>query len=217
MADQEGVIRFELEFEQGNGPDPAVCEMLEAWRQVLRRLGLIGQDPARYGGLGYGNLSMRCPLHDECTDTAFVVSATQTGGIPELGDDGYALVLGVDVDHNRLHARGQREPSSEAMTHGAVYQADVRVGAVVHVHSPGLWQAALVQHDMPVTPAHIGYGTPDMARAVQGEVRRQGAVGCLAMGGHEDGILTWGHTLEEACMGLLARYQHLLAGRRSSS
>jgi hypothetical protein len=32
---------------------------LNAWRKIMYMTALIGQDPARYGGYGFGNISCR--------------------------------------------------------------------------------------------------------------------------------------------------------------
>ena len=60
----EGVIQFRAEHR--DAPlDPrrfgeAVCRLV-AWREILDLTGLVGQDPALYGGFGYGNVSGRLP------------------------------------------------------------------------------------------------------------------------------------------------------------
>ncbi|MFM8333814.1 MAG: class II aldolase/adducin family protein, partial [Candidatus Methylumidiphilus sp.] len=98
---------------------------LNAWRQILFRLGLTGLDPRRYGGLAFGNVSLRTQ------GSRFAVSGTQTGGKPRLGPQDYCLVTGFDLAHNRIHAEGPVKPSSEALSHGAVYAANRSVGCVL--------------------------------------------------------------------------------------
>ena len=53
---EEGVIRFDLEFTAAPPVTIPGLDELNAWRRILRQLGLIGQDPDRYGGYGFGNL-----------------------------------------------------------------------------------------------------------------------------------------------------------------
>ncbi|MBE0437928.1 MAG: class II aldolase/adducin family protein, partial [Methylomicrobium sp.] len=56
MQEQEGVIKFRFDH-QSRPIDQAISlSSLNAWRSILFKLGLIGRDPARYGGLGYGNI-----------------------------------------------------------------------------------------------------------------------------------------------------------------
>jgi hypothetical protein len=67
----EGVIKYQLQFTPGPAlRDPRLAELI-AWQRILQGLGLLGRDPDRYGGLAYGNLSLRL------ADNAFVISASQ--------------------------------------------------------------------------------------------------------------------------------------------
>jgi ribulose-5-phosphate 4-epimerase/fuculose-1-phosphate aldolase len=100
---------------------------------------------------------------------------------------------------NRLVAFGPIRPSSESLTHGAVYALDSAIRVVLHVHSPEIWQAAAAL-GIPITDPLVPYGTPEMAA----EVMRLYATTDMAqrrifsMGGHEDGIFTFGASAEEA-------------------
>jgi len=179
----EGVIKFALEFNRA-GPQgwEAIAE-LNAWRQLLFRLGLTGRDPARYGGLAYGNVSRRAG------GRRFIVSGTRTGAKPCLAPADYCLVLDFDLAKNFLRAEGPVEPSSEALTHGAVYDAVPQAGCVIHAHSPEIWRNARPL-GIRLTAADIAYGTPAMGVAV-GEAAAGCAAGVVAMGGHEDGVLAF--------------------------
>jgi len=58
----EGVIQFAVDHETRMLEERVFGEMalvLAAWRELLARLGLIGRDPSRYQGAGYGNVSAR--------------------------------------------------------------------------------------------------------------------------------------------------------------
>jgi ribulose-5-phosphate 4-epimerase/fuculose-1-phosphate aldolase len=193
----EGVIQYRLDFTPGPPPPPDRIRELNAWRTILHRLGLTGRDPVRYEGLAYGNVSVRLtqnPSH-------FLISGSQTGGLEHLTQRNYVEVTDFDVAANRLTARGCIPPSSEALTHAAVYQADRGVTCVIHVHSPELWSNAELL-GLPTTARHIPYGTPEMAKAIQELVIRQG-VPVIAMLGHEDGILAYGKTIEDAAQTLI--------------
>ena len=159
-------------------------------RPHCRRHALIGRDPARYDGYAYGNISQRATR-------GFVVSGTQTGGQPMLTAADLAWVLDFDSTDNRLQATGPARPSSEAMSHGEVYAALPGIAAVIHVHSPLLWQAAAAL-GLPVTDPAAGYGTPAMARAIRELVASRPAGGVLAMGGHEDGIIAYAPDMARA-------------------
>lgn len=193
MADQDGVTKFRLDFTVGKPLDWELLRELNAWRKRLKEAGLIGRDPSRYDGFGYGNISRRLP------GGRFVISGTQTGHLDDLTADHYAIVLAFHPEENRLVATGPIAPSSEAMTHGTVYTLRPAVQYVIHVHSPALWKSAQ-RLGLPVTSPSAAYGTPEMTR----EVERLFATaafdqqGVFSMGGHEDGIVSFGRTLDEA-------------------
>jgi len=179
----EGVIKFALEFNRAQPQAWESIAELNAWRQIFFRLGLTGCDPARYGGLAYGNVSRRAD------GRRFIVSGTRTGAKQSLGPADYCLVLDFDLAKNCLWAEGPVEPSSEALTHGAVYDAVPQAGCVIHVHSPEIWRNA-APLGIHLTAADISYGTPAMGRAV-GVAAATSTTGLIVMGGHEDGVLAF--------------------------
>ncbi len=189
-ADREGVVKYQLDFRPGPAPRWPGYSGLEAWRRVLFRLRLIGKDPERYGGLSYGNLSQRF-------GSGFVISATQTGALALLAPAHYCLVERVDIEANRVVARGVRPPSSEALTHGAVYQAAPGVQVVMHGHCPDIWRHAR-RLGLPKTPPGAAYGTPALAAAVRRLVQTLPVAAILVMGGHPDGVLAYGPSPEQA-------------------
>lgn len=191
MTGREGVIKFDLDFRPGPPPAAArLCE-LEAWRTIFRRLGLLGQDPARYAGLGFGNLSRRAE-----TVTTFVISGTQTGGRERLAPADYTTVTACEPRRNRVAATGLTPPSSEALSHGVLYQADPRIDWVMHLHSPEIF-AASQRLKLPTTDPAAPYGSPAMADEISRLAPAAGWPGLLVMGGHEDGILAFGATAGE--------------------
>ncbi|OOZ40165.1 class II aldolase/adducin family protein, partial [Solemya elarraichensis gill symbiont] len=124
----EGVTKYRLDFQQAPLPQPALALQLEPWRQRLCALGLIGgNNPARYDGLGFGNLSHR--IKPGSSD--FVISGTQTGHLEKMGSEAYALVTLCDPASNTIRAQGETPPSSEAMTHAAIYSAAPGAQAVI--------------------------------------------------------------------------------------
>ncbi|MDY6920580.1 MAG: class II aldolase/adducin family protein [Pseudomonadota bacterium] len=189
---QEGVIQYDLEYADAHHIDCPHFAELNGWRSYFYRLGLIGQDPRRYGGMGFGNVSHRTD------NNAFVISGTQTGHLPLLCREHYVLVEDSDINRNYLRARGPLHPSSEALTHAALYQSSPDIHCVLHVHSPLLWQRAAALQ-LATTPPRVPYGTPAMARAVAEQVRAAGGQeGILAMLGHEDGVLCYAADVERA-------------------
>ncbi len=188
----DGVTHFKLQFDRAAPPAAWQLNELQRWRTRMVNAGVVGQDARRYDGVGFGNLSARHPGRP----AAFIITGTQTGACAVLGAHGFAVVTHVDLAHNRVVAHGGTAPSSEAMTHAVLYQADAAIEWVFHGHAPSLWRAAGRMH-IASTPADVGYGTPAMALAVTAIRRRQPALPALIrMGGHEDGIIAFGHTAD---------------------
>lgn len=211
--EQEGVIKYQLTFDQRPVSDAEACfhqqvvryslssalTALNASRSVLKARGLIGQDPRRYGGEGFGNISVRISGH------TFLISGSQTGHVDLLTDQHVSLVEGVNARLNKLNACGLTKPSSESMTHGVCFQTIDDIGAVIHVHSPDIWCVADALA-LPSTHQTIAYGTPSMARAVTDLLKsyyssRYPTI--FAMKGHEDGIVAVGKNLQDCTQSLL--------------
>ncbi|GAB6067494.1 hypothetical protein JCM13664_08120 [Methylothermus subterraneus] len=184
MVESEGAVKYRLQFILDEPPRWEDCPTLEAWRRILFHLRLIGLDPNRYQGLAYGNVSQRL------AGDKFIISATQTGGLEHLGPEHYCLVEKADLAANRVVARGRYPPSSEALTHAAVYQAAPGVGAVVHGHCPEIWHLG-ERLGCKQTSAAASYGTPALAWAVLEQVRTQPEQGIIVMRGHLDGVLAY--------------------------
>ena len=195
METQEGVIQFSREHTPGDPLDFPVIETLSQWHSRLHEKGLIGQDSERYEGYAYGNMSARI------NDGKFIISGTQTGGQDRLTSSHYVVIDNCNIQKNYVHSHGPIKPSSECMTHAAVYTASPLVKAVTHVHSPEIWNHADLL-GLYVTDNTIDYGTPEMASAVDRAIHSRNATdsGIICMGGHVDGVIAWGASVEQASM-----------------
>jgi len=169
---------------------------LDTWRKPLYEAGLIGQYKGL--GIGYGNISVRRGSRD-----LFLISGTQTGHLAATDEHHYSLVTDCDIRSNIVRCSGPVQASSEAMTHAAIYALGDGIGAVVHVHSAELWQRSLGK--LPTTDPDIAYGTPDMAHELDRLYRLEGfkAAGVAVLAGHDEGLISFGTTLEEAAQRLL--------------
>jgi hypothetical protein len=188
MTETEGVIKFDLHFHSSPvEPSRALDELLQ-WRDVFFRLGVIGQDPARYEGFAYGNIS-----HRSGSGNQFIISGSQTGGLTSCLAEHYSIVDACDVETNHVEAHGPIAPSSESLTHGAIYALSERIQCVVHGHTPLIWKKA-VALGIPATSPEVEYGTPQMAHAIERLYREHGRPdqALFAMLGHEDGIIAYG-------------------------
>ncbi|HUO86501.1 MAG TPA: class II aldolase/adducin family protein [Thermoanaerobaculia bacterium] len=197
MTAGEGVIRFAFEHRREELPDelrPLAADLARRRRELVAR-GVVGRDPLRYGGAGFGNLSARVSRQEAPPGARrFLVSGSQTGDRDDLDLDGFALVESWQAADHRLRSRGLVEPSSESLTHAALYDASPAVGAVFHVHAPELW-ARRGTPALPETDPGVDYGSPEMAAAVGALGRRLLAstpAAVLAMGGHLDGVIAFG-------------------------
>lgn len=205
MTEREGTIKFQLEFSPADPPPENIVAEISAWRTILKLTRLIGQDPQRYGGYGYGNISQRYPARATPRyPTPFIISGTQTGHLAELGTTHYATVLTWDPRQNLIVAEGPLQPSSESLTHAAIYALDDQIQTVIHTHSPEIWRHAR-DLQVPITLPKIPYGTPAMAEEMRRLWHEAEAphLRILAMGGHEDGVISFGHSAEEAGVVLL--------------
>jgi len=170
---------------------------LNAYRRKLLDLRLIGVDP---NGIGFGNLSVR----DDATDN-FYITGSATGGIHELTLADCAKVVACDFERNRVRYEGSALPSSESLTHAAIYESDATAGAVIHCHDTQLWAAVL--NEAPITSKAADYGTPEMANEIMQLFARANVPKIVVMAGHEAGILTFGKDLEEAFTILMREQQ----------
>ena len=166
---------------------------LNAHRRKLRQLGLIGVDP---NGIGFGNLSVR----DGATDN-FYITGSATGGRRELALADCVKVVACDFERNCVRYEGSALPSSESLSHAAIYKSDVTAGAVIHCHDSKLWAAVL--NEAPTTSKAADYGTAEMANEIVQLFTRTDVPKIIAMAGHEAGILTFGKDLEEAFAALI--------------
>lgn len=210
MTTNEGIIKYQLNYSPGPALDVTTLSELNAWRRILYMAGLIGQDPARYGGYGFGNISRRlAPFDRPINHRTFVITGTQTGDVARLTPEHFTTVVACHPERNLLIGEGPIRPSSESLTHGTVYDQDPALHWVMHAHSPEIWRYADAL-GLPVTAADVPYGSPEMAAEVA-RLFRETDVNerrIFSMGGHEDGIVTFGRTSDEAgsaLLGMLAR------------
>lgn len=203
LGSREGVVKF-VAHHRSCGLDLArhgeLAARLLAWREVLARLGLVGQEATRYGGAAYGNVSARIgPPGAPRGRRAFLVTGTGTAGLACADADILCVVESYDAERNQVESHGPTPPSSESLTHGALYDLGAHVRWVLHAHEPLLWRERAALR-LPTTPPDVEYGTPAMARAVAALWRGSSLAdrGILAMAGHEDGIVVCGRSAEEA-------------------
>ena len=195
----EGYIKFETHWKKASPLPKAEITELNAYRQRLYELGFIG---AYDKGIGYGNISRRYGVEGQ-----FIISGSATGNLPMLTAEHFTLVTRVEARQNHLWCEGPVVASSESMSHAAVYQECPWVNGVIHVHHPGLWKALLYQ--VPTTDKSAPYGSPEMVASILQLMRetRLKEQKIFVMEGHEEGIFTFGYSLEDAFGVLMDFYQ----------
>ncbi|WP_150052004.1 class II aldolase/adducin family protein [Methylomonas rhizoryzae] len=207
VDEPEGVIKYQLTHRHANIPYDFDVAGLNGWRSLLFKLGLIGQSPDKYQGLGYGNISLRLQAERQ----AFIVTGTQTGHLPYLYPKHFAIVEAAEPRKNSILARGPCKPSSEALTHASIY-LNSAAQAVIHGHCPEIWRHCRAL-GLAATDENIPYGSVQMADAVAALIDRMRdqntTVFCML--GHLDGVVSYGDSLAEAATALLIQLARALA------
>jgi hypothetical protein len=193
----DGVIKYDrARYEKSEPLSTDEFRDLEKWRDTLHKLKLIGEYlPEK---IGYGNLSARKNYLSfyKTENPQFIISGTQTGGLETLDGRSYTRVLDFNLEENWAKVLGPLEASSEALTHAAVYQSSSQIQCVFHIHSSPIWKG-MIESNYPATAADIPYGTIDMANEVQRLIKNKNS-GILVMKGHEDGVISFGESYEDA-------------------
>ena len=185
----EGYIKFNCNWFPSDNIPPDKIAALNVWRENLYKKGLIGVYP---NGVGFGNISIRC---DEKT---FLISGSSTGALAALNESHYSLVTEYDLSTNSLTCVGPIKASSESLTHALIYECSAATNAVIHIHNLELWNRLM--YHVPTSSETISYGTPEMANEIK-RLFDQTALSkekILVMGGHREGIISFGKDLAEA-------------------
>lgn len=197
MTSEKGFLKFNFTWLKTESIDKGLIESLNVWRDKLYTLKLIGAYP---NGIGYGNISTRL------SDNKFLISGSSTGIFEHLTGDHYTRVTEYNFEQNKLTCEGPIQASSESLTHAAVYESCKYAKAVIHIHNKPMWERLI--NKIPTSSIDVEYGTPEMAyeihrlfRDTDLETKR-----ILVMGGHEEGIISFGKDLDEAGKVILEHY-----------
>lgn len=204
----DGVIKYDRSnFSQCGPIDLVEYSALESWREKLYALNLIGEYPEE--GVGFGNISEfkdYSKFHQSMVPQ-FIITGSQTGKYPKLDGRFYTRVLDYDIDHLKIKVMGPIEASSESLTHAAIYAHNKNIKAIFHIHSKEIWNG-MIKDKTDFTNKDIPYGTVEMARATEKCIDKKSS-GVFCMHGHEDGVIAYGKSLDEAgelILGLYNKY-----------
>lgn len=197
MRNSEGYIKFNLSWEEKafDFDDPDFMR-INSCRNKLFEMGLIGAYP---DGIGFGNLSIRYNRNE------FIISGSVTGNFKNLTKEHYSLVKDYDIFKNSVNCIGLTKASSESLSHAAIYESNMDVNAVIHIHNNDMWNKYL--NDLPTTDKKAEFGTPEIALEIK-KLANQNS-GIIIMGGHTEGIISYGKSLNEAKEILLKFYNKL--------
>jgi len=190
----DGIIKYDFHFTQSEPLSVEKFSEIESVRERLYTLNLIGVTKE---GIGFGNISRRID------DNSFVITGTQTGHLAKLSGEHYSLVEEYNDKEFYLKSSGSIKPSSEALTHGTIYNLSSNIGAVIHIHSKEIWNFMLT-HDYLKTK-DVEYGSVEMIDEVN---RIFSTIKPLSnpkfvMAGHEEGVMAFGEDLVGAEMALM--------------
>jgi len=194
----EGYVKYKADHTTASAiVIPQWAELNEA-RTHLHKLGLVGITSS---GIGFGNVSVRFRGEE------FLISGTATGEKQILNQSEYCLVKYFDIARNYVVSSGPVQASSESMTHGAVYHSCCGANCVMHIHSRAIFDG-MIRDNYPVTSKDAAYGTPEIALAIGKCVEELGKdEGRIVMAGHEEGIITYGATVNRALNLILELYK----------
>jgi len=190
----DGIIKYHFDFRESAPLDESLFKDIESLRERLFALRLIGVSSE---GIGYGNISQKI------SDNSFVITGTQTGHLFKLNANHYSLVEEYSDKEFYLKSTGAIKPSSEALTHGTIYNLSDKIGAVIHIHSKVIWQFML-ENDY-LSTDRVEYGSIEMIDEVNRIYRDIDPLQNpkFVMAGHEEGVMSFGRDLYEAELNLL--------------
>ncbi len=203
MSIDEGYIKFDMHWEESNPTHHSeLLRELTFWRNKMHEYQFIGHDTIH--NVGFGNISHRIPDSQH-----FIISGTQTGHFKNIQSEHFTTVTQYNIARNYLFCKGPIKASSESLTHAAIYDTNKFIQGVIHIHYAPLWNK--LKGKLPTTRAIIPYGTPEMAKEIRRLFKETELLKTrvLVMAGHEDGIIAFGETLQEAATAIFERYYDL--------
>jgi L-ribulose-5-phosphate 4-epimerase len=185
----EGYIKYLCKWIKAEPVSSNEITEINSWRDILFEKGLIG---AYDNGIGYGNISRRYK------NNSFIITGSATGGLNSLNENHYTLVSEYNLLENSLTCYGPIKASSESLSHAVIYGCSAETNAVIHIHNLKMWESQI--NKLPTTNKNVTYGTPEMAYEIkrlfkESNVQKEKI---LIMGGHEEGIISFGKTIDEA-------------------
>lgn len=195
----EGILKFKLTLKRAPAPEMNQVIALEKWRALFFKLGLIGEYPNEK--ISYGNMSSRT------NKKSFIITGTQTGHLAHLQAHHYTKVIDCDLKKGLVSAEGLIPPSSEALIHFGIYEANPTIQYLFHVFNQDLCKN-LKQGPFDSISEDISNGPQEIVEAANALLWKKSS-GLFIMNGHEGGIVSYGMTVEETGKIILEHYRKL--------
>ena len=165
-------------------PQDERLKELKYWCKTFHEKDLA---PAYEGG-SYGNLSFRVAEHKD----KFIITASKNSLENFASDDSFVTVSCVDLKNGIVRAFGNKEPSSEAMLHYAIYKQRPDLNAIFHGHCKQI-SSNIKRLGITETKKEESYGTLKLVNRVLDVL---GEEPFLEMKNH--GFISLGKTIQEA-------------------
>lgn len=198
----EGYIKFNCDWTNNDFSfTDEEFSYIDSWRNRLFGLNLIG---SYSNGVGFGNISTRYRETDN-----FLISGSATGHLSNLSKQHYSLVKDYKIVDNHLSCIGRVKASSESLSHASIYESSTKIKAVIHIHNQKLYKK--LKNKEITTSENVEYGTPFMAFEIKNILtsRNLNSQGIIVMGGHEDGLISFGTNLDIAGQLILEKFEEL--------
>jgi ribulose-5-phosphate 4-epimerase/fuculose-1-phosphate aldolase len=178
-------VKFEVVFiNRSYLPDDPRLEELKYWCGEFHHRNFAPS----YAEFSQGNLSFRIQREEE----PFIITGSRVGWKDRLSDDAFVTVHACDFDLNVVYASGMRDPSSEAMLHGAIYRRRKDVEAVFHGHCPEILSSSQ-KLNLRETKEQQPYGSSELVESVLDVLDNESFI---IMKRH--GFISLGKTMKEA-------------------
>ena len=143
-----------------------------------------------YEGGSYGNLSFRIKPGSD----SFIITAANSSLKESTTNDKFYKISKVDADHLKLYASGSAEknPSSEAMLHDAIYKQRTEVMAILHGHCEAITKNT-IKIGIATTHEFVESGTSKIIESVLEVLDQHNFIEIK-----DHGFLSLGKTIDEA-------------------
>ena len=208
---REGIIKYKLYHTKVSVRFNELIGQLIHLRQELLKRRFIGVYPKNhpiFPMVGFGNVSMRYG------EKGFVITGSQTSNIKELTSKELVLVTHWSIKDNTVYSTGLLEPSSEALTHAAIYECAESAKFVAHGHVVEIWENSEAL-GLDSTPRDAEYGTPDLAFAIKKLCIKDNRPRIISLNGHDEGIIAWGTSPKQVLKLLDTAFDRLVKIKRT--